>query len=122
MLNSNPGELVNFACLGLDFAFQARRHFSQNFAIDLDAGLLHAREHRNQRQIDLFVHLQKLGCFDFMAQGSGKSSSDVGRFRQRAAQLQIEAAQRHFRQAMRRVRGIEQVGVQHGIMHALRAA
>ena len=55
MLNSEPESCVDLAGLGLDFAFQARRHLSQNFAIDLDPGLLHARQHRHQRQINFFV-------------------------------------------------------------------
>ena len=49
------GELVDFACLGLDFALQPRRHLFQNFAVDLDPGLLHPRQNRHQRQINFFV-------------------------------------------------------------------
>ena len=60
--------VVDLARLGLDLALQPLRHFRQHIAIELDAGLFHARQHRHQRQIDLVVNLAQPGWFDFVAQ------------------------------------------------------
>ncbi len=93
--------LVDLVRFGVDLALQARRHFSQSCTIDLDSGLFHARQHRNQRQIDFVVELEQAGVFDFATQCGGQAAGDVGRFGQRPAKLQIEAAQRDVGQTMR---------------------
>ena len=98
MLNRDPECCVDLAGLGFDFAFESRRHFLQNFAIDLDPGLLHAGQNLDQRQIDFFIKLQQPGALDVTAQSGGEPSSNVGRFRQRAAQFEVEPAQRHLGQ------------------------
>ena len=51
-----------------------------------------------------------------LAQDGGDTPGDVGGFRQPARELQVEAAQRDLGQTMARVGGIEQVGVEHGIV------
>ena len=54
------------------------------------------------------------------AQSGSKATGNVGGLCKIAGQLEIEAAQRDLGQAMRRVSGIEQIGIQHGIVpHAL---
>ena len=47
--------VVNFLGLDLNLSFQPLRHFAERAAINGNAGLLHASEHRDQGQINFFV-------------------------------------------------------------------
>ena len=60
--------VVDLARLGFDLVLQPLRHFRQHLAVELDAGLFHARQHRHQRQVDLVVNLAQSGFVDFIAQ------------------------------------------------------
>jgi len=65
------------------------------------------------------LHLTGTQAVDAEYENLGKPSvslDDIRRFRQIAAQLQIESPQRNLRQRMRRIGRIEQVGIQHRIM------
>jgi hypothetical protein len=64
----------------LDLVLQPLRHFRQHLAVELDAGLFHARQHRHQRKIDLVVDLAQSGFVDFSAQFFGQAQGDVGGF------------------------------------------
>ena len=52
---------VDLARLCLDLALQPLRHLGQHFAVELDARVFHARQHRHERQIDLVINLSQPG-------------------------------------------------------------
>ena len=69
----HPGGFVNlFFALRGDLALQFRRHLRQRGGVDFDSGLLHARQHGNERQIDFFVELGQALALDFVAQCGGQ--------------------------------------------------
>jgi hypothetical protein len=53
---------------------------------------------------------------DLMAESGGEAAGDVGGLGEIAAELEIEAAERDFGEGMRGVSGIEEIGVEHGIV------
>ena len=70
----------------------------------------------NERKVDLFVKAGQSRLIDFCLQCGCKPASDVGGFSQFACEVQIEAAQRYVRKAVRRVRRIEEVRIEHRIV------
>jgi len=76
---------------------------------------------RNEREIDLFVEFDQSCLFDFFAKYGSEPAGDVGGFGEiviglEPAELEIEAAESDVRQAVRGVSGVEQIGIQHGIV------
>ena len=49
---------VNFVSLGPDLSLQLRRHLGERSGVYLHSRVFHARQHRNQRKINLFVELE----------------------------------------------------------------
>ncbi len=111
-----PGLFVDLAGFDRTLAVQTHGKLTEDGGIDLDPGFLHPRQHRNERQIDLLIDVRQSRGLDFSAQYGRDASSDIGRPGQRVCQLQIEAADSNLRQRVIAVRGIDQVGVKHGLI------
>ena len=116
MLNSQSGDFVDLFGFDVDFALELGRHFRERGGVDFYSGLLHAGEDGNEREIDFFVEFGESGLLYFVAKSGGEAAGDVGGFGEVAAELEIEAAEGDVGEAMRGVGGIEQVGVEHGIV------
>ena len=117
-------QLVDLPRQRLRVALQPLRHLRQHVAVELHAGFFHGVQHRDQRQIDLVVHLLQAGLFHLAVRSFAASRSVMSAASgKRSRQLQIQAPQRNIGQAIGGVRRIEQVLVQHGVvLDRLRAA
>ena len=62
MLNRLTGQFKDLLCDAVRFAIELR-HRSQHVTINLHACLFHAREHRNQWQIDIVVNARESVAF-----------------------------------------------------------
>ncbi len=82
----------------------------------MHAGLLHAKQHRRERQIDLGIHARDVGLLNLFAQRRRKRMNRRSRRRQRRRRA-LAVARGHVGQRLRRVRGIQRIRKQHGIVH-----
>ena len=110
------GKLVDLPRHRLAIAIQPLGHGGQHVAINLHAGIFHARQHGHQRKINFVVQLQQPGLLNFFAQCRGQAAGDVGGFRNRSGELHVELAQRNRGKLVVGVGRIEQVGVEHGVV------
>ena len=97
----HPRNFVNFFRLGRALAFQFARHLRKRGRVDFDSGLLHTRQHRNQRQIYLFVKLTQPSLFHFAAQGASQPAGKVGGLGEFLGHLQVETPQSNVCQPVR---------------------
>ena len=111
-----PRQRVNLFGLGLAFAVEPLRHLGQNVAINLDSRVFHARQHRHQRQIYLFVNLLQATLFHLLAQNGAQSSRQIGALRQIVAEIETQSPQRDLIQAVVGISGIEQIGIKRRVV------
>src|SRR5205807_5543913 len=91
-------------------------HFGQHVAIDLDAGGLHARQHRRQRQVDFVVNAAQALGVNVGAEGTGQTEGKVGALGERAAEGEVVTAQDDGGERVRGVSRIEQVTVKERVV------
>ena len=92
-------------------------HFGQHVAIQLHACLLHAVQHKRQRQIDLAIEPRQSGSASTSARKRrGQPQRDVGGLGQRPGELQSQPPQRNLGQRVRAVGRVQQIRVQHGVV------
>ena len=100
MLNSNPAEFVDAFFEAADFFLRFRGNDLQFFFVNADAGGLHSRENRRQRQIDFFVEFGEALLFDFGAKdGCERAAGNrrARRARRKACDSNAEAPLRETR-------------------------
>src|SRR6185437_15495395 len=68
------------------------------------------------RQVDFVVEFAQAFVFDLFAQGFSEAAGGVRSFGQGTGKLHVEAAQRDLSQRVRRIRGIEQVRIEAGVV------
>ena len=116
MLNVFPREIVHLALQAIDHRVTFLREIVEFACVDGDAGRFHARQDRNERQLDVFIERELIAFGELRAPDRREAQCGIrggGRF---IGERAIQMLRRHIGGFPIRARRIDQVSQHHRVL------